>query len=75
MFTFSLTFPFYVRNVYPPADQYVNHADKSHITLVEAFRNMQIEEEEEHLENGVCYFVLCYINNNLNSLLVVVFDC
>jgi len=61
--------------VYPPADQYVNHADKSHITLVEAFRNMQIEEEEEHLENGVCYFVLCYINNNLNSLLVVVFDC
>ncbi|KOM44545.1 hypothetical protein LR48_Vigan05g215000 [Vigna angularis] len=40
------------RNVYPPADQYVNHADKSHITLVEAFRNMQIEEEE-HLDNGL----------------------
>lgn len=75
MFTFSLTFLFYLRDVYPPADQYVNHADKSHITLVQAFRNMQIEEEEEHLENGVCYFVLCYINNNLNSLLVVVFDC
>eukprot|EP00256_Glycine_max_P054726 XP_014621620.1 coatomer subunit beta'-2 [Glycine max] len=40
------------RNVYPPAEQYVNHADKSHITLVEAFRSMQIEEGEEHLENG-----------------------
>lgn len=43
---------FYYRNVYPPAEQYVNHADKSHITLVEAFRSMQIEEGEEHLENG-----------------------
>lgn len=43
---------FYYRNVYPPAEQYVNHADKSQITLVEAFRNMQIEEGEEHLENG-----------------------
>ncbi|PNY10723.1 coatomer subunit beta -2-like protein, partial [Trifolium pratense] len=38
-------------NVYPPAEQYINHADKPHITLVEAFRNMQIEEEEP-LENG-----------------------
>jgi coatomer subunit beta' len=38
-------------NVYPPAEQYINHADKPHITLVEAFRNMHIEEEEP-LENG-----------------------
>ncbi|MED6141853.1 hypothetical protein PIB30_107579 [Stylosanthes scabra] len=40
------------RNVYPPAEQYISHADKSHITLVEAFRSMQIEEGEEPLENG-----------------------
>ncbi|KAJ1404091.1 WD40/YVTN repeat-like-containing domain superfamily [Sesbania bispinosa] len=39
------------RNVYPPAEQYINHADKAHLTLVEAFRNMQIEGEEP-LENG-----------------------
>lgn len=44
-------FDFCFRNVYPPAEQYINHADKSHVTLVEAFRNMQIEEEEP-LENG-----------------------
>lgn len=37
--------------MYPPAEEYVNHVDKSHTTLVEAFRNMQIEEEEA-LENG-----------------------
>jgi len=30
----------------------VNQADKSHITLVEAFRNMQVEEEDQPLENG-----------------------
>ncbi|KAJ6415917.1 hypothetical protein OIU84_004663 [Salix udensis] len=39
------------RGVYPPAEDYQTHADKPHITLVEAFRNMQIEEEEP-LENG-----------------------
>ncbi|KAJ6715238.1 COATOMER SUBUNIT BETA'-1 [Salix viminalis] len=39
------------RGVLPPAEDYQNHADKPHITLVEAFRNMQVEEEEP-LENG-----------------------
>uniref|UniRef100_A0A2P2MUM6 Coatomer beta subunit n=1 Tax=Rhizophora mucronata TaxID=61149 RepID=A0A2P2MUM6_RHIMU len=39
------------RSVYPPAEDYINHADKFHTTLVEAFKNMQMEEEE-HLENG-----------------------
>jgi coatomer subunit beta' len=39
------------RSVYPPAEDYVNHIDRPHITLVETFRNMQIEEEEP-LENG-----------------------
>ncbi|TQD69444.1 hypothetical protein C1H46_045023 [Malus baccata] len=38
------------RGVYPPAEEYVNHVDKAHITLVEAFRNMQ--SDEELLENG-----------------------
>ncbi|KAH9666193.1 Coatomer subunit beta'-2 [Citrus sinensis] len=39
------------RGVHPPAEDYVNHADKSYMTLVEAFRHMQIEEEDT-LENG-----------------------
>lgn len=49
---YKLILFFYFRGVYPPAEEYVNHADKSHITLVEAFRNMQVEEEEQPLENG-----------------------
>lgn len=48
---YLLTIRSFFRNVYPPAEQYISHADKSHVTLVEAFRNMQIEEEEP-LENG-----------------------
>ncbi|XP_022714928.1 coatomer subunit beta'-2 isoform X1 [Durio zibethinus] len=39
------------RGVYPPAADYLNHADSSQMTLVEAFRNMQIGGEEP-LENG-----------------------
>lgn len=41
----------FFRGVYPPAEEYVNHVDKAHITLVEAFRNLQVDEEEP-LENG-----------------------
>ncbi|KAK9060480.1 hypothetical protein SSX86_021184 [Deinandra increscens subsp. villosa] len=38
---------------YPPAVEYANHVDRSHITLVEKFRNMQLDlEVEEPLENG-----------------------
>ncbi|CAI8601205.1 unnamed protein product [Vicia faba] len=40
------------RGVYLPAEEYLNHADKSHVTLVEAFRKMQIEEGDQPLENG-----------------------
>lgn len=40
------------RGVYPPAEDYINHAAESRVTLVEAFRNMQIEDAEEPLENG-----------------------
>ncbi|RVW88020.1 Coatomer subunit beta'-2 [Vitis vinifera] len=39
------------RSIYPPAEEYLNCADRSHINLVEAFRNLQMEEEEP-LENG-----------------------
>ncbi|XP_010487442.1 PREDICTED: coatomer subunit beta'-3-like isoform X2 [Camelina sativa] len=39
------------RGVYTAAENYPSHADKSSITLVEAFRNLQVEAEES-LENG-----------------------
>lgn len=32
---------------YPPADEYLNHAEKSDMTLVEAFKRMQVIEDEE----------------------------
>ncbi|GER44990.1 coatomer [Striga asiatica] len=35
---------------YPPAAEYLQHADRSTASLVETFRNMQMDEE--HLENG-----------------------
>ncbi|GAA0140697.1 vesicle coat protein [Lithospermum erythrorhizon] len=39
------------RGIYPPAAEYVNHTEKSTTSLVEIFRNMQIEEDEA-LQNG-----------------------
>ncbi|KAG6733793.1 hypothetical protein I3842_01G241200 [Carya illinoinensis] len=39
------------RGVHPPAREYVDYADRSHHTLVEAFRTMQVDDEEP-LENG-----------------------
>lgn len=39
------------RSIYPPAEEYPNFADRSHTNLVEAFRNLQMEEGEP-LENG-----------------------
>ncbi|KAJ0528081.1 putative transcription factor WD40-like family [Helianthus annuus] len=39
------------RGHYLPAAEYVNHVDKSHVTLVETFKNMQLDDEEP-LENG-----------------------
>ncbi|KAL3840909.1 hypothetical protein ACJIZ3_025500 [Penstemon smallii] len=38
------------RGYYPPAAEYLQHADRSTASLVEAFRNMQMDEEP--LENG-----------------------
>ncbi|KQK19911.1 coatomer subunit beta'-1 isoform X1 [Brachypodium distachyon] len=44
------------RGHYPSADEYLNYADKSDSTLVEAFKRMQVIEDEEpvdeHDENG-----------------------
>ncbi|KAG5537652.1 hypothetical protein RHGRI_024936 [Rhododendron griersonianum] len=39
------------RGFYPPAVEYVNSADRSHITLLEAFQNLQTDEDAP-LENG-----------------------
>ncbi|KAL9678870.1 hypothetical protein QQ045_016721 [Rhodiola kirilowii] len=39
------------RSTYPPAQEYLNFAEKSHVNPVEAFRNLHVEEDE-HLENG-----------------------
>ncbi|GFZ04144.1 coatomer, beta' subunit [Actinidia rufa] len=36
---------------YPPALEYVKYADRSHVNLVEEFRNMQMDEDTP-LENG-----------------------
>lgn len=46
VFSFSI-----FRGVYPPAEEYLNCADKPHRTLVEAFKMMQVDEEEP-FENG-----------------------
>jgi coatomer subunit beta' len=35
---------------YPPADEYMNHAEKSDATLVEAFKRMQVVEDEEQVD-------------------------
>jgi coatomer subunit beta' len=37
--------------MYHPAHEYISHVDRSHLTLVEVFKNMQIDGEEP-LENG-----------------------
>lgn len=60
-----LSFDCLCRGVYPPAEEYVNHVDKTHMTLVEAFRNLQVEEEnlqmdeEKPLENGDSKHEVC----------------
>ncbi|KAM3195664.1 hypothetical protein ACQJBY_071675 [Aegilops geniculata] len=41
---------FMCRGHYPSADEYLNHAEKSDTTLVEAFKRMQVIEEEEPVE-------------------------
>ena len=48
---YAINFQLICRGVYPPAADYLNRADRSQTTLVDAFRNMQIEDAEP-LENG-----------------------
>ncbi|CAM0912707.1 unnamed protein product [Alopecurus aequalis] len=38
------------RGHYPSADEYLNHAEKSDATLVEAFKRMQVIEDEEPVD-------------------------
>ncbi|PIA65170.1 hypothetical protein AQUCO_00100570v1 [Aquilegia coerulea] len=40
------------RGTYPPAEQYLNFADRLNVNLVEDFKKLQIEQEEAPLENG-----------------------
>ncbi|RWR83035.1 coatomer subunit beta'-1-like protein isoform X1 [Cinnamomum micranthum f. kanehirae] len=40
------------RGTFPPAEEYVRFAEKANIDLIEAFRSMQVEEEEIPFENG-----------------------
>lgn len=42
---------FLSRGFYPPAAEYVNSANQSHFSLVEAFQNLQTDEDAP-LENG-----------------------
>lgn len=43
---------FSCRGTYPPAEHYLNYAERSNINLMESFKSMQIDEEESILENG-----------------------
>jgi coatomer subunit beta' len=38
------------RGHYPSADEYLNYAEKSDSTLVEAFKRMQVIEDEEEVD-------------------------
>lgn len=55
---------FLSRGFYPPAAEYVNSADRSHITLLEAFQNLQTDEDVP-LENGD-------LNHEVNPLPLIV---
>lgn len=58
-------FLLFCRGVYAPAEEYTNHADKLPITLVEAFRNLQVDEEEP-FENGDANHDEVYENSNFH---------
>jgi hypothetical protein len=40
------------RGDYPPADEYLSYAEKSNTSLVEAFKAMQVSDEDLPVENG-----------------------
>lgn len=40
------------RGHYPPANEFLNHAERSDTTLVEAFKRMQVIEDEESVDQA-----------------------
>jgi coatomer subunit beta' len=48
-----LTKSFFNRGIYPPAEEYTIHAERSNESLVEAFKNMHVHEEEDAHEEDV----------------------
>ncbi|XP_009388663.1 coatomer subunit beta'-1 isoform X1 [Musa acuminata AAA Group] len=40
------------RGTYPPAEEYLHHTEKSNISLVEALKSMQVDDDALPLENG-----------------------
>lgn len=46
------------RGSYPLAEEYLNHAEKAKINLVEAFKNIQVDEECLPAENGDSAYVM-----------------
>nr|CAB3469471.1 unnamed protein product [Digitaria exilis] len=40
------------RGHYPPANEFLNHAERSYTTLVEAFKRMQVIEDEEPVDQA-----------------------
>ncbi|WOG99222.1 hypothetical protein DCAR_0518570 [Daucus carota subsp. sativus] len=54
------------RSNYPPAAEYMNLANRSNASLVEAFRNMQMDHEET-LENGGSDYELAEQNGKIQN--------
>ncbi|XP_022033682.1 coatomer subunit beta'-1 isoform X1 [Helianthus annuus] len=54
------------RGIYPPATEYVNYVDRSHVNLVEVFKHMQLDDEEPH-ENGELNHELQGVEENENE--------
>ncbi|TVU08045.1 hypothetical protein EJB05_41430, partial [Eragrostis curvula] len=40
------------RGIYPPTEEYITYAERSNESLVEAFKSMEVQEEEVPSENG-----------------------
>lgn len=57
---------FWSRDTFPPAEEYLSHAEKANISLIEAFRGMQMEGEETPLENGDSGHEVCHANKLLD---------
>ncbi|KAJ4757210.1 hypothetical protein LUZ62_067585 [Rhynchospora pubera] len=54
------------RGIYQPAEEYPSHAEKPNLPLVEEFKKMQVNEEEEEeelpAENGDAAHEVCFCN-------------